>query len=149
MLWLLCPNINLFGQCMTRLYKRACHQTNFSKGEFVKKDSFSFFHFFLIFSSLFPWAFFSLHLLKAWGGGGHSVGPSAVGGSPANIGKINRCVRSFICRYALSIKIFILCSTVRYASKNDNVIVYSHPNVGIMPSKCCMHLVPCLNSRLT
>ena len=81
--------------------------------------------------------------------GGHSVGPLAAGGSPANIGKFKCCVRSFNCRYALSIKIFILCGTVRYASKNDNVIVYSHPNVGIMPSKCCMHLVPCLNCRLT
>ena len=71
---------------MTRPYKRACLQTNFSKGGFVKKDFFSFFHFFLIFSSIFPWAFFSLHLLKPWGG--HLVGPLAAGGSPANIGKI-------------------------------------------------------------
>ena len=28
-------------------------------------------------------------------------------------------------------------------SKNDKVNVYSNPNVDIMPSKCCMHLVPC------
>ena len=46
---------------MTRPYKRACHQTNFSEGEFVKKDPFSFFDFFfLIFPSLFPGHFFSI-----------------------------------------------------------------------------------------
>ena len=54
-------------------------------------------------------------------------------------------MRSFNCRYELSIKIFILCGTVRYASKSDKMNVYSHPNFDIMPSKCCMHLVACLN----
>ena len=151
MLWLLCPNINLFGQCMTRTYKRACHQTNFSEGGFVKKDPFSFFHFFFIKFSLpfFPGhflAFFSLRLFKE---GWQLCGPLAGGGSPANIGKMRWCVRSFNCRYELSIKIIILCGTVRYASKNDKMNVYSHPNVDIMPSKCCMHLVACLNCWLT
>ena len=150
MLWLLCPNINLFGQCMTRPYKRACHQTNFSEGGFVKKDPLSFFFFFSFFKfSLFPGhflAFFSLHFLKR---GGSRVGSLAGGGSPANIGKMRWCVRSFDCRYELSIKIFILCGTVRYASKNDKMNIYSHPNVDIMPSKCCMHLVACLNCWLT
>ena len=79
---------------MTRPYKRACHQTNFSKGGFVKKDSFSFFLlFFPFFYFLFPISmgfftiFFSLHLLKDWG---DSVWWSqAAGGSPANIRKMN------------------------------------------------------------
>ena len=47
--------INLFGQCMTSPYTRACRQTNFSEGGFVRKVPFSFFiflHFFLF--SLLP-----------------------------------------------------------------------------------------------
>ena len=74
---------------MTRPYKRACHQTNFSEGGFVKKDPLSFFFFFSFFKfSLFPGhflAFFSLHFLKR---GGSRVGSLAGGGSPANIGKM-------------------------------------------------------------
>ena len=73
---------------MTRPYKRACHQTNFSKGEFVKKDSF----FIFFFNFLFPflWAFlpffFHCNFSKELG---DSVGWSqAAGGSPANIGKM-------------------------------------------------------------
>ena len=58
---------------MTRPYKKACHQTNFSKGGFVKKDSFFFFLFFSFFLFSLPffygffYHFFSLHLLKEWG----------------------------------------------------------------------------------
>ena len=76
---------------MTRPYKRACHQTNFSEGGFVKKDPLSFFRFFffLNFPFPFPWAFFlaffSLHFLRR---GGSRVGSLAGGGSPANIGKM-------------------------------------------------------------
>ena len=78
---------------MTRPYKRACHQTNFSEGGFVKKDPFSFFcFFFLIFPSLFPWAFFSIFFIASFLGGvavGWSLGRwLAGGGSPANIGKM-------------------------------------------------------------
>ena len=60
---------------MTRPYKRACHQTNFSKGGFLKKDSFSFFHFFN-FSLPFSMgilAYFNCIFLKSERGGG-SVG---------------------------------------------------------------------------
>ena len=74
---------------MTRPYKRACHQTNFSEGGFVKKDPLSFFVFFfklsLPFSLGFFLAFFSLHFLRR---GGSRVGSLAGGGSPANIGKM-------------------------------------------------------------
>ena len=74
---------------MTRPYKRACHQTNFSEGGFVKKDPFFSFFFFLNFP--FPFSlvifkhFFSLHLFKE---GWQSDGPLACGGSPVNIGKM-------------------------------------------------------------
>ena len=73
---------------MTRPYKRACHQTNFSEGGFVKKDPFFSIFFLKIFPSLFPGhflAFFSLHLYKE---GWQLGGPLAGGGSPANIGKM-------------------------------------------------------------
>ena len=74
---------------MTRPYKRACHQTNFSEGGFVKKDPFSFFDFFFNFSLPFSLgifiAFFSLHFLRR---GGSRVGSLAGGVSPANIGKM-------------------------------------------------------------
>ena len=74
---------------MTRPYKRACHQTNFSEGGFVKKDPFSFFDFFFKFSLPFSLgiflAFFSMHFLRRGGSWGGSL---AGGGSPANIGKM-------------------------------------------------------------
>ena len=74
---------------MTRPYKRTCHQTNFSKGGFLKKDSFSFFHFF---NFLFPFpcaflAYFNCIFLKSERGV-PSVGPLAAGGSSSNIGKM-------------------------------------------------------------
>ena len=88
--------------------------------------------FFIFFNFLFPfpWAFlayFNCIFLKIERGV-QSGGPLAAGGSSSNIGKMKWCVRSFNCRYALSTKILILCGTVRYASKNDKVNVYSRPN---------------------
>ena len=72
---------------MTRPYKRACHQTNFSKGGFVKKESFSFFHFlFKFYVPFFHGHFFHCIFLRS--GGCHSVGPLAAGGSSANIVKM-------------------------------------------------------------
>ena len=74
---------------MTRPYKRTCHQTHFSKGGFLKKDSFSFFHFFkfsLPFSMCIL-AYFNCIFLKSERGV-QSVGPLAAGGLSSNIGKM-------------------------------------------------------------
>ena len=74
---------------MTRPYKRARHQTYFSKGGFVKKDSFFsfFFNFLFPFSmGIFTNFFYHCNFSKEFG---DSVGWSqAAGGSPANIGKM-------------------------------------------------------------
>ena len=68
---------------MTRPYKRTCHQTNISKGGFLNKDFFSFFHF-LNFLFPFPWAFLAyficIFLKSERGGGVQSGGPLAAGG---------------------------------------------------------------------
>ena len=48
-----------FGRCMTRPYKRACHQTNFSYGGFVKETPFFFsFYFFYYFVYYFLFYFY-------------------------------------------------------------------------------------------
>ena len=63
---------------MTRPYKRACHQTNFSKGEFLKEGTpFLSLIFFTSFSPL-PFLSFSTFLGVSW----------AAGGPPENTGEI-------------------------------------------------------------
>ena len=74
---------------MTRPYKRTGHQTNISKGGFLNKDSFSFFHFFK-FSLPFSMGIFgnfNCIFLKSERGV-QSGGPLAAGGSSSNIGKM-------------------------------------------------------------
>ena len=69
---------NFFGRCLTRPYKRACHQTNFSKGEFRKEGTpFSFYYFFSLYFHPYPLCPFSF-LGVPW----------AVGCKPDNIGEI-------------------------------------------------------------
>ena len=60
---------------MTRPYTRACHQTNFSAGEFVSKVPFLLF-FFLSFSFFLPFLFLTFFALLSF----FQVGPWPVGG---------------------------------------------------------------------
>ena len=74
---------------MTRPYKRTCHQTNFSKEGFLKKDSF--FSIFFKFSLPFFMgilAYKNCIFLKSEMGGGSVGFPLAAGGSSSNIGKM-------------------------------------------------------------
>ena len=38
----------------------------------------------------------------------------------------------------MTVKLFIECTTVRYAHKTDTLTVYYEPNGEIMPCQCCL-----------
>ena len=122
---------------MTSPYRRACRQTNFSEGGFVRKVPFLFFLTFLFYFLFFlPIALSSFF---------YYVGSWPAGVSPDHTVERRWGVSLFNCWFyikkALSVKTFIWCGTVRYASKNYKINVCSDLKVDTMPCKCCMHSI--------
>ena len=124
-----------FGRCMTRPYKRTCHQTNFFNEKIVKKISFFLFSFSI--SYFLPFVFFLLQR--------GSIGCMPYVFFYKGFGRqleFHLTIQDEIWCYLQENSLCVCyscCNCSLYVSNNNKMNMCSDTSVKTTSCKCCMH----------